>query len=887
MPALWTPVLAVLLIGMLLGGQVAVGSASVSGRQAAASTQEPRIRPLTRLALAGSASAGTPSTVKAAAAPGNFPFKKATSADGRITVHYYHQPASFAQKIIALAQQDLADPIRVTLGFALKQPVNIYVYGSRADFLAGAPVTNPSETGAITLPHTNTVYLQSSDPGDDGATDALPHELTHIVFHQNEDVGHLPSVEFEFEPLWLDEGLAAYDEPANSLSVGEYEGALNAAVTSHHLIDILRDFNLDYPKDPHSDELAYAESRAFIGYLIQVYGLPTIHQFLDDIRDGQLALGAQSRFGADLPMLVSRWETTLGLPPTVKDQGFAPILSTPFPFKPGTMFPQASQTTPVEIPAPVDLLPFWEIATLFALLALVVLLMLSKPGRRRRYVERGVLLTVHAELWQPTAPTEQGERWEPGIASDMDRATQGNDTQSVLPYPMPLETLYAQTEAQTRIETEVPVKAQPEPVQPAKLTPRARLGYVGVSLLVLPLPLVAVAGFAAVQLDPRHEWHIGYVAAALAGGICGMALLGRLLILRRGHRLPSAYIAGLLLAIVVTFCTFAQATPAGLAQAHAYEARDAYALALRTYAGAGEPARQLAKDEARVHEEWAHAALQLEDFLAATTQYNAAILTERRYASASQDRMALLAAIAQWGQGLRAEGKFDAALIVYTGELASPACDAVCAGQMRSGIGTTYLAWAGALARGGNYSGALANLDAVTVRNADASTYSQAQAAAREVAALQNFEAALQAGAHGNAGGMNAQFSTLLARYPNTAAARMAREAAEPVNGVIADASGASTAGYRLYFLAFSSQAQAQGFQFDFTADGSVFKVATTVGAGGAFSVRLPAGYWYVPCWDDPAWASNNYLNASMSDGNSAFLVPTLTPVNVGQILGF
>lgn len=153
----------------------------------------------------------------------------------------------------------------MTLGFTLKQPVNIYVYGSRADFLAGAPVTNPSETAAIAFPHTNMVYLQSSDPGDDGATDALPHELTHIVFHQNEDVGHLPSDEFEFEPRWLDEGLAAYDEPANSRSVEEYESALNAAVTSRHLVDILHDFNLDYPKDPNRDELAYAEARAFIG----------------------------------------------------------------------------------------------------------------------------------------------------------------------------------------------------------------------------------------------------------------------------------------------------------------------------------------------------------------------------------------------------------------------------------------------------------------------------------------------------------------------------------------------------------------------------------------------------------------------------------------------
>jgi hypothetical protein len=67
------------------------------------------------------------------------------------------------------------------------------------------------------------------------------------------------------------------------------------------------------------------------------------------------------------------------------------------------------------------------------------------------------------------------------------------------------------------------------------------------------------------------------------------------------------------------------------------------------------------------------------------------------------------------------------------------------------------------------------------------------------------------------------------------------------ITGYVRDARGVSAAGGRLFFLAFARSAQAQSFNFDFNHDTSVFKVATQIGAGGAFTVRLQPGYWYVP----------------------------------------
>jgi hypothetical protein len=79
----------------------------------------------------------------AASPPGSFPFQVARSSNGLVVLHYNDEPASFAQQLISLTQRDLAHPIHDTLGFSLKRPVNVYVYASRSDFLAGASSPTP------------------------------------------------------------------------------------------------------------------------------------------------------------------------------------------------------------------------------------------------------------------------------------------------------------------------------------------------------------------------------------------------------------------------------------------------------------------------------------------------------------------------------------------------------------------------------------------------------------------------------------------------------------------------------------------------------------------------------------------------------------------------
>src|SRR6185437_964311 len=172
--------------------------------------------------------------------PGNFAFRATTSTDGMIVVHTYERPLGFAAQLIAFAQADLQHPIADTLGFTLRRPVDIYIYNSRRDFLVDAQPGNAAETGAFAVPMRNAIYLPVESAVAADAQDYLPHELTHIVFHQNEDVGIYGGTIF---PHWLDEGNAAYDQLADSAEVQQYAGALLAAVRRHALLDFLTSFN--------------------------------------------------------------------------------------------------------------------------------------------------------------------------------------------------------------------------------------------------------------------------------------------------------------------------------------------------------------------------------------------------------------------------------------------------------------------------------------------------------------------------------------------------------------------------------------------------------------------------------------------------------------------
>lgn len=85
-----------------------------------------------------------------AAPPGNFPFQSVTSPDRLVTLHYYYRSAQSANNALSEVDGILRDPLQSRLGLTLKRNVDIWIYNSRSEFLAGANPTSPQITGAFT-----------------------------------------------------------------------------------------------------------------------------------------------------------------------------------------------------------------------------------------------------------------------------------------------------------------------------------------------------------------------------------------------------------------------------------------------------------------------------------------------------------------------------------------------------------------------------------------------------------------------------------------------------------------------------------------------------------------------------------------------------------------
>lgn len=810
-------------------------------------------RPLARYASASA----LPAAQSGNAPPGRFPFQTATSADGLIVAHYYKQSADFGATFLNATEAALAHPVADTLGFTLKRRVDIYVYASRDDFLAGAPVNNPAETGALTACDVSScaIYLEVGADNPEALADDLPHELTHAVFHQNEDTASIESF-FHFFPLWLDEGLATHDETHDN-----YSGEMRVAAARGKLIDLLSDFSKDYPTDPDTDFLGYAEAHGFIGYLVDQYGRDALHGFLADARDGNLDLDAERHFGADLRVLAARWQASLSAAPHGVNLGYVPAAA----IAPQPPAGSLSPVTTTPRPFPVDaggVFPLgWLLMALACFAAAVVLMVLAR--RTRTEPPAGVLLAL------PTAP----------LPAELPTVPTG------APYPSSYEPALERDAVGSS-----PVATATAPVLdfPGRQAthPAAMPRWHDAALAGVAAPLVLVVGLVELARDPLHEWRQGFIAAALAALICLLAAVALALRERRAAGIPAfraLILSGLALLALVPWLS---ATPAGAAQGLAYESRGAYALALRYYADAGEPDDRRNLDLARVHRRWAVAAEAVRDHSTAVAQMRAAIPLDTAL-TAPGDRATLVKDVEAWGQSLLGAQQFDSALRVYDEQAASATCDGACHTAMAQDAAVGELAWGDAILRAGHPADAAAKYTAIVRDYAQTPAAGTARTAAREAAAQAALESALSAGERGDIAGMNAQLRAVTQQYPGTVAAGEAPATPEPVSGTVVTSRGVSAAGDRLFLLGFSSERDARAFKFDFSRDTSIVKVATTLGTAGAFTVRLQPGLWYVVCWNDATLAFNDDFNAPIAPGNDTFYVASLTPKDGVTVTGY
>jgi hypothetical protein len=134
----------------------------------------------------------------------------------------------------------------------------------------------------------------------------LPHELGHIVFRE------LVGFDNRNIPLWLDEGVASYEEMSRRFAAKRY---LRRAIKENKFmpLDKLSDINLSLVQDKQIVDIFYAEAVSLVDYLVSKFGNISFVNFCKDLRDGKSLDAAISRTYpyANLRELNNAWVTLL------------------------------------------------------------------------------------------------------------------------------------------------------------------------------------------------------------------------------------------------------------------------------------------------------------------------------------------------------------------------------------------------------------------------------------------------------------------------------------------------------------------------------------------------------------------------------------------------
>ena len=222
---------------------------------------------------------------------------------GELSLFWYEGGDSLAQELMDACEEGLA---RLTqdIGTYPERPIKIYIYASTDD-LQGAMIFPQEWSGGVAFTAFSTIAIGIPPSELDWGKRALVHELTHLVVHQ---VTFSPYGQL---PIWLDEGLAMYNE-------GEldpvFRSCLEEAILEDELISV-RSLCSPFSAEPEKARLSYAQSYSFVDYLLDNYGQDKVLDLLTLFKQGSTYDEALTEvYGFDIDGLDACWRATLTNP---------------------------------------------------------------------------------------------------------------------------------------------------------------------------------------------------------------------------------------------------------------------------------------------------------------------------------------------------------------------------------------------------------------------------------------------------------------------------------------------------------------------------------------------------------------------------------------------
>jgi hypothetical protein len=222
---------------------------------------------------------------------------------GRATVRWTGGDSASAEDAADLLLLDLGT-ISADLETPIPEMTSLYIYPRLADFHSGLGTLAYGWEGALSDPGSGIILIAAASGAEGRQTlvTLLPHETVHIL------LGAKWKGTYAALPLWLVEGTAAGYEVQPRADADQ---ALQQAAKDGSLIPVAT-LCRSFPSDERPALLAYAESKSFVGYLRETYGLAAIRQALAEYAAGaDCRQGTVGSTGKDLDALEQAWRAGL------------------------------------------------------------------------------------------------------------------------------------------------------------------------------------------------------------------------------------------------------------------------------------------------------------------------------------------------------------------------------------------------------------------------------------------------------------------------------------------------------------------------------------------------------------------------------------------------
>ena len=153
---------------------------------------------------------------------------------------------------------------------------------------------------AIPQRHLIVIFYSRTTTSPTNLRVTLKHELCHLLLHER--------VKDRNIPRWLDEGIAQLVSGTYGEFIGVNNPQINRLSRQAGGLISLRDLTNSFPSRPTALLLAYAQSRDFLKYITDEYGIESIHRILMAMGEGlSIDQAIRGATGLSLNALELKW----------------------------------------------------------------------------------------------------------------------------------------------------------------------------------------------------------------------------------------------------------------------------------------------------------------------------------------------------------------------------------------------------------------------------------------------------------------------------------------------------------------------------------------------------------------------------------------------------